>query len=226
MVVPSTPVPATPWGDHPGSTKRESPPVCPPYSREPKSGRKSDEDKEGTTQLEVSKYSHSKTQNTGNDTDESTQTHNQSEPHHQSQCSQSPESANAAVGKATVWSAPRGDAGSIVHTHNSSQTPGKLASVVVYTEPLPQITQLTLLEQISNKRAAAAAAAQELYLMEAAAVAAGLDISITSDQVAAAAGSPIPSVAAAGIPAQPVAAGVLPAPPVAAAVLPTQPTSQ
>jgi hypothetical protein len=144
--------------------------------------------------------------------------------HPQPQCSQSPESANATVGKATVWSAPRGDASSIVHTHSSSQTPGKLASVVVYTEPLPQLTQLTLLEQISNKRAVAAAAAQELYLMEAATVAAGLDISMTSDQVAAAAGSPIPPVAAAGIPAQPVAAGVLPAPPVAAAVLPTHPT--
>ena len=88
-------------------------------------------------------------------------------------CSQSPESANVAVGKATVWSAPRGDAGSIVHTHSSSQTPGKLASVVVYTEPLPQLTQITLLEEISNKRAATAAAAQELYLMEAATVAAG-----------------------------------------------------
>ena len=60
------------------------------------------------------------------------------------QSSQSPESANAAVGKATVWSAPRGDASSIVHTHSSSQTPGKLASVVVSTKPLPRLTQLTL----------------------------------------------------------------------------------
>ena len=122
--------------------------------------------------------------------------------HPQPQSSQSPESANAVVGKATVWSAPKGDAGSIVHTHSSNQIPGKLASVVVYTPPyLPQHTQaqLTLLEQISNKRAAATAAAQELYLMEATAVAAGLDISITPDQIAAAAGSLVPPVAAAGI---------------------------
>ena len=48
-----------------------------------------------------------------------------------SQCSHSPVSENAAVGKATSWSAPRGDAGSIVSTHSSRQTSGELASLVV-----------------------------------------------------------------------------------------------
>jgi hypothetical protein len=46
--------------------------------------------------------------------------------------------------------------------------------VVVYTEPLLELTQLTLLEQISNKRATAAAAAQELKILEDAALDAGI----------------------------------------------------
>ena len=87
-----------------------------------------------------------------------------------------------------------------------------------------QAMLLAILKKKAENAAAAAAAAQELYLMEAAAVAAGLNIPITSDQVAAAAGSPIPPVAAVGILAQPAAAAVLQAPSVAAAVLPTQPT--
>ena len=104
------------------------------------------------------------------------------------QSSQSPESANAAVGKATVWSAPRGDASSIVPTHSSSQTPGSLPSVVVFTEPLPQAHMIPAspaaaaadtelhawLEQIAAKKAelsaataAAATASKELAALEA-----------------------------------------------------------
>ena len=71
-----------------------------------------------------------------------------------------------------------------------------------------------------------AAAAQELYVMEVAAVAAGLNISMTSDQAAAAAaGSHISPAATAGIPTTTVAAAVVPSLQAAAAV-PTNPPTQ
>ena len=75
---------------------------------------------------------------------------------------------------------------------------------------------LAILKKKAENAAAAAAAAQELYLMEAAAVAAGLNISITKDPAAVATGSQGPAVAAAGLPTQPAAAAVLPPSSVAA----------
>ena len=60
-----------------------------------------------------------------------------------SQCSHSPVPENAAVGKATSWSAPGGDASGIVSAHSSSQTSGELASLVVsVTEQGPHCADL------------------------------------------------------------------------------------
>ena len=82
-------------------------------------------------------------------------------------------------------------------------------------------TLLAVLNKRDEIAAAAAAAAQELHVLEAAAIAAGIDITPSQGPAVAAAGAPVTAVAAAATPAPAVAAAV-PAPAIAAAGLPPQ----